>query len=54
VIEHDPAVKRIIKFALEEDLGFGDLTTDAIVSQEANGQATLVAREELVLAGLGN
>ena len=52
MIEHDPAVKRIIKFALEEDLGFGDLTTDAIVSQEANGQATLVAREELVLAGL--
>jgi nicotinate-nucleotide pyrophosphorylase (carboxylating) len=52
VIENDPAVKRIIQSAIEEDLGSGDLTTDAIVSPGANGKATLVAREELVLAGL--
>jgi len=52
VIENEPAVKRIVQLAIEEDLGSGDLTTDAIVNPRANGKATLVAREALVLAGL--
>ncbi len=52
MIENDTAVKRIIQLAIEEDLGFGDLTTDAIVNPKAKGKATLVAREGLVLAGL--
>ena len=52
MIENDPAVKRIIQLAIEEDLGSGDLTTDAIVSPRVKGKATLVAREELILAGL--
>lgn len=45
-------VERIIRTALEEDLGTGDLTTDAIVAPGLQGTASLVAREELVLAGL--
>ena len=52
MIEKDPYVKRIVQSAVEEDLGFGDLTTDAIVGPEARGKATLIGREELVLAGL--
>lgn len=52
MIENDTAVKRIIQLAIEEDLGFGDLTTDAIVGPNAGGKATLIAREGLVLAGL--
>ncbi|SPD72724.1 putative nicotinate-nucleotide pyrophosphorylase (carboxylating) [uncultured Desulfobacterium sp.] len=52
MIEQYPLLKRIIQFALEEDLGEGDVTTDAIIGPEATGQATLLAREELVLAGL--
>ncbi len=52
MIENDPAVKRIVQLAIEEDLGIGDLTTDAIVSPDDKGKATLIAREGLVLAGL--
>jgi nicotinate-nucleotide pyrophosphorylase (carboxylating) len=52
MIEQYPMLERIIRFALEEDLGSGDLTTDAIVDPNINGKACLLAREELVLAGL--
>jgi len=52
MVEQNPLVKHIIRFALEEDLGAGDVTTDAIVSPETPGNATLLAREELVLAGM--
>jgi len=43
---------RIIRTALEEDLGSGDITTDAIIGCEAVGKAVLEAREEILLAGL--
>jgi len=52
MIEQNPLLKRIIRFALEEDLGAGDVTTDAVIGPEMNGKATLLAREEMVLAGL--
>ena len=52
MLEDNPLVKRMILLALEEDIGTGDLTTDAIVSPLARGKASLVAREDLVLAGL--
>ena len=52
MIEQHPIVDRIIRFAIEEDLAIGDLTTDAIISPEISGRASLLAREELVLAGL--
>jgi len=47
-----PMAERIIRLALEEDLGHGDVTTDAIVDPALRGEAALIAREELVLAGL--
>ena len=52
MIEQNPFLKRIIKFALEEDLAAGDVTTDALIGPEVYGKASLLAREELVLAGL--
>ncbi|MCP4681683.1 MAG: carboxylating nicotinate-nucleotide diphosphorylase [Desulfobacterales bacterium] len=52
MIEQNPFLKRIIRFALEEDLGSGDLTTDAIVDPNLRGKASLLAREEILLAGL--
>ena len=48
-----PAVHRLIDLALEEDLGRGDVTTEAVIGKGASATAHLVARENLVLAGLG-
>ncbi|MBN1906206.1 MAG: carboxylating nicotinate-nucleotide diphosphorylase [Deltaproteobacteria bacterium] len=45
-------IDRIIKNALEEDLGPGDLTTDAIIGPDIIGKAVLEAREDIILAGL--
>ena len=47
-----PMATRMIKLALEEDLGAGDVTTDAIIDPGLKGEAYLIAREELVLAGM--
>ena len=52
MIENNPLLQNIIRLALEEDLGSGDLTTDAIIDSKKMGKAFLVAQEELVLAGL--
>jgi nicotinate-nucleotide pyrophosphorylase (carboxylating) len=52
MIENNFWVDRIIRFALEEDLCSGDLTTDTIIGSAARGKALLVSREDLVLAGL--
>ena len=52
MIENTPAVDRIIQRALAEDIGDGDLTTEAVVDASVKGKATLLAKEELVLAGL--
>jgi nicotinate-nucleotide pyrophosphorylase (carboxylating) len=43
----------LIKRALEEDLGRGDITTDSVVPAERTSTATLQAKEDLVVAGLG-
>ncbi len=50
-----PAVKRLIELALEEDLGRGDATTDAVIgaTDAAEITANIVAREPLVVFGLG-
>ncbi|HOP47818.1 MAG TPA: carboxylating nicotinate-nucleotide diphosphorylase [Desulfobacteraceae bacterium] len=53
MIEKYNSMKRTVLMALEEDLGTcGDLTTEAIVDPKAEGEAVLIAREELILAGL--
>jgi nicotinate-nucleotide pyrophosphorylase (carboxylating) len=47
-----PAVTRLIELAIEEDLGRGDATTQALVRPEASATAHLVARQRLTVAGL--
>jgi len=47
-----PAVTRLIDLAIEEDMGRGDVTTQAVVGPEASATAHLVARQGLTVAGL--
>ncbi|NOZ02646.1 MAG: carboxylating nicotinate-nucleotide diphosphorylase [Deltaproteobacteria bacterium] len=47
-----PAVRKIIRFALEEDIGTGDVTTAAIVAPSEMAAAEVIARESGVLAGI--
>ena len=47
-----PLIDKIIELALEEDLGPGDLTTWAIIDPSIKGKARLLAKEEIVLAGI--
>lgn len=42
----------LVKAALDEDVGPGDATTDALVPAELEGEARIEVREPLVLAGL--
>lgn len=43
---------RLIRLALEEDVGPGDVTTEGLVDIYTQGRATILAKEPLVLAGL--
>jgi nicotinate-nucleotide pyrophosphorylase (carboxylating) len=47
-----PAAHRLIDLALEEDLGRGDVTTDAVIDAAVQADAHIVAREPVVVAGL--
>ena len=47
-----PHVQRLIKLALEEDLGRGDLTASLSVSPEHKSTAEIIAREDLIICGL--
>src|SRR5512139_3109832 len=49
---HAPAVDRLIRRALDEDIGPGDVTTAATVAPGTVGRAELVAKEDFVLAGI--
>ena len=43
---------QLIDMALAEDIGTGDITTDYLVSCDSQGRGIIVAKEDLVLAGL--
>jgi len=45
-------VARAVELALAEDIGSGDLTSQAVVPEETRLRAALTAREPLTLAGL--
>ncbi len=45
-------VRPLIRMAMEEDLGHGDVTTDLLFQGGAQAKATIVSREEIVVAGL--
>jgi nicotinate-nucleotide pyrophosphorylase (carboxylating) len=45
-------VQRLVQTALEEDIGAGDATALATIPARATGKARIVAREDMVCAGL--
>jgi len=45
-------IDRLIQLALEEDLGPGDITTDNLVLSDQQGQGIIIAKEDLIIAGL--
>jgi nicotinate-nucleotide pyrophosphorylase (carboxylating) len=47
-----PIINRLIDMAFAEDIGTGDVTTDSLVSSLSRGIGTIIAKEDLVLAGL--
>jgi nicotinate-nucleotide pyrophosphorylase (carboxylating) len=47
-----PHLDRLIDLALEEDLGPGDVTTQAVIDPELQGEAQIRAKQTLVAAGL--
>lgn len=49
----DPALYReVVRRALAEDLGWGDVTTEGVVPLELRASGSIVARDPCVLAGL--
>lgn len=51
-LETNLQVIEIVRRALQEDIGRGDLTTNSLISPEEQGQARIVAKSAGVLAGL--
>ncbi|OGP74767.1 MAG: nicotinate-nucleotide diphosphorylase (carboxylating) [Deltaproteobacteria bacterium RBG_13_58_19] len=51
-LEFSPHLDRLLDLALEEDLGPGDVTTQALIPPEQRGEAHIRAKERLVVAGL--
>jgi nicotinate-nucleotide pyrophosphorylase (carboxylating) len=47
-----PLIDRLIDLALEEDLGPGDVTTQAVIPPELQGEAHIRAKAGLTVAGL--
>jgi nicotinate-nucleotide pyrophosphorylase (carboxylating) len=47
-----PQIDRLLDLALEEDIGPGDVTTQALIPPDLQGEAHIRAKEKLVVAGL--
>ena len=45
-------MSQCIKFALEEDIGTGDVTTDSIVPANASLRGRIIAKQDGIVAGL--
>ena len=48
----DIRIDSVIKNALSEDIGNGDITTSAIIPEGHSSKAVLVAKEDFILAGI--
>ena len=49
----DSGVRALIRLALVEDIGSGDLTTRATVARHTEARGRVVARQSMVVAGMG-
>jgi nicotinate-nucleotide pyrophosphorylase (carboxylating) len=45
-------VRHLIQVAIEEDIGRGDVTTEATIAEHAISHARLITKQEIVLAGM--
>lgn len=45
-------VRHLIQASIEEDLGRGDVTTEATIAEHAISRARLITKQEIVLAGM--
>ncbi len=45
-------VRPLIKLAIEEDLGEGDLTSELLFKDDTIGKANIISREEIVVCGM--
>jgi nicotinate-nucleotide pyrophosphorylase (carboxylating) len=43
--------KHLIEQALAEDLGYGDITTEALISDDQTGKASIIAKAKGIIAG---
>ncbi len=48
----DIELKRLIRAALDEDIGSGDLTTTAVLTGDETGVAQAISKEEIIVAGV--
>jgi nicotinate-nucleotide pyrophosphorylase (carboxylating) len=48
----DVYLDNLIKACLAEDIGSGDITTEAVVHRGARGDAVILAKEDMIVAGL--
>lgn len=46
------STEHLIKIALKEDIGSGDITTDNLVDPDLEGKGVIIAKEPFVIAGL--
>jgi nicotinate-nucleotide pyrophosphorylase (carboxylating) len=51
-LSNTPQVKQLIDQALAEDLGQGDVTTEALIPKAQQGRASIVAKARGILAGV--
>ena len=49
---HDSRIGRLIEQALQEDIGFGDVTSESVIPEDQLGKAIIQAKENGVLSGL--
>jgi nicotinate-nucleotide pyrophosphorylase (carboxylating) len=48
----DHLIEKLIEDALWEDLGPGDVTSESVIPEEASATAEIIAKQDLVLAGI--
>lgn len=48
----EPEIKDIIRAALKEDIGTGDITTEALIPRNKSIKAEILAKEDFVVCGL--
>ncbi len=46
------SIEHLIKIALQEDIGSGDITTENLVDKDIKGIGIIIAKEPIVIAGL--